>query len=362
MKIVIPVLSVGPSGGYRVISELSSAWVRMGHSVYILAQWTGAYPYFPTLAEFIWLNEHGHRINPEKGKSVLIQSGIKHVFQNLLALWTGLRREVETADVILANHSLTSYPVFATRSCSKKYYYIQAYEPETVKKRVKWISYFSYSLPLRQIVNSPVYIGYKNIKAKEYVPPGLDLSKMYPKNRRFAPDGKILIGCIGSKAWFKGVDNTLDAFAILQSRKKNLFEFRIAYGLFPEGHSLLPEIVTVMPQDDEELGDFYRSIDILIAPGKLQLGSAHYPVMEAMACGTVVITTGYLPASKESNNAWIVPVNDPTAIADAVEEIVDKPILREQRIKKALGDIQDYAWGNVADKMIALFNERQASL
>ena len=58
------------------------------------------------------------------------------------------------------------------------------------------------------------------------------------------------------------------------------------------------------PNCDSELADYYRSIDILIAPSFLQLGAYHYPVIEALACGTAVITAGYLPGNKY--NSWIL--------------------------------------------------------
>jgi len=42
-----------------------------------------------------------------------------------------------------------------------------------------------------------------------------------------------------------------------------------------------PACVVVVPGNDTELADYYRSVDILIAPGTVQHGAPHYPVMEA---------------------------------------------------------------------------------
>ena len=357
MKIVIPVLSVGPSGGYRVISELASAWVRKGHSVFILARWSGEKPYFPTLAEFIWIDDGGARIDPSSAANVPHRSGFNQVYHNLLALWHGLRREGRNADVLMANHSLTTYPVYFSRCTGKKYYYIQAYEPETIKRHLlKWIMHISYYLPLKQIANSPFYLNYKNVKAADFVPPGINLSIMFPENKKSRNGNNIILGCIGSKSWFKGIDNILDAYRLLRERGVPV-ELRIAYGLIPDGYRLPSDAEVVIPNNDCELGEFYRSVDILIAPGKLQHGSAHYPVMEAMACGIVVITTGYLPASMEANNSWIVRANNHVEIANAVESIIANPALREQRIQKALVDIQAYSWDTVATKMLSLFEK-----
>jgi len=70
---------------------------------------------------------------------------------------------------------------------SKKIYYVQAYEPEyyigtkTIKGYlIAIISALSYHLPLKRIVNSPIYIRYKNLRANEFVPPGIDLKNFKP--------------------------------------------------------------------------------------------------------------------------------------------------------------------------------------
>ncbi|WP_341479706.1 glycosyltransferase [Clostridium algidicarnis] len=68
------------------------------------------------------------------------------------------------------------------------------------------------------------------------------------------------------------------------------------------------------PDGDDNLADYYRNLDILVAPGHIQLGAIHYPVIEAMACNVPVITTGYYPANDE--NSFIVPVKRPDKIAE----------------------------------------------
>jgi glycosyltransferase involved in cell wall biosynthesis len=108
------------------------------------------------------------------------------------------------------------------------------------------------------------------------------------------------------------------------------FYLTVAFGNLPENwrHDRV-EILT--PASDTELSNFYREIDVLIAPGIVQLGACHYPVIEAMACGTPVITTGYYPA--DSTNSWIVPVKDSHAIANSVIDIFHK---NEDELNKIL--------------------------
>ena len=59
MRILIPVLGFGRGGGYRVLSELASAWTRAGHEVTMLVHREAGTPYFPTNARIIWSDVRG---------------------------------------------------------------------------------------------------------------------------------------------------------------------------------------------------------------------------------------------------------------------------------------------------------------
>jgi len=76
--------------------------------------------------------------------------------------------------------------------------------------------------------------------------------------------------------------------------------------------------------------------------------------MEAMACGIPVVTTGYLPANRD--NAWIVPVKNPTAIADAIADVFRDNDGRRARVNNALHDVAAFSWDRTAEKFIGLFN------
>lgn len=62
------------------------------------------------------------------------------------------------------------------------------------------------------------------------------------------------------------------------------------------------DIIQVFPKNDEELAFFYRSLDILIAAGHIQLGACHYPVLEGLASGVAVIHSGYLPGTSANSS------------------------------------------------------------
>jgi glycosyltransferase involved in cell wall biosynthesis len=355
MKILIPMIGFGSAGGYRVLSQLANYWQRAGHQVAFLVDYRTTAPYFPTVGKILRFGRDGSILDGDAGQGQEDFAAQGNAVSILLGMARALQRIGADYDVILANHSLTAFPVWLARTrAAKKFYYVQAYEPEYyglepgIKSRIlKFLSTLSYRLPLRQVANAPIYIGYRQIRATVWVPPGIDAATFHERSARPLLAPETTIGVIGRHELTKGTRYVLEAFEQLAQSDPHI-RLRVAFGNLPAGwHHERAEVV--VPASDEELADFYRSIDIMIAPGTVQLGACHYPVLEAMATGTPVVTTGYLPADR--TNAWIVPVKDSRAIADAVRSIQATPAPKiEERTERARADVAAFYWEAVADQ------------
>lgn len=355
MRILIPLLGFGRSGGARVLSELANAWLRNDHEVVFLCPDSSVDPYFPTNATILWV---GVDSAPSPERQTIAKTSWHY---NLRSLFLGLKKIGPQYDVILANHSLTAWPVaFASCGGAKKVYYVQAYEPEfslgknTFKGVMAAIvSAASYHLPLERIVNSPIYFRYRNLRAKEFVPPGLDLSVFKPKDteKDFGSAETIVIGCIGRIEPIKGTIYVLRAFEELHNNDKR-FVLKVAYGNLPENwnHS---RCEIVVPKNDVELAQYYRSLDVLVAAGTGQHGAPHYPVLEAGACGVAVVTTGYMGATSET--AWLVNNRDVQSIVDAIGLCVLKTSDRRRKIEAFLREVGHFGWERVAARFVSLF-------
>lgn len=366
MKILIPIIGFGAAGGYRVLSELANHWWDAGHIVDFLVDSRSPDPYFPTRVGVIRFDSTG-RILPAGSKpSEAFFTGSGNAYSIYYGMWRALQHIGHNYDVILANHSLTTFPVSLARTgAARKFYYVQAYEPEYyalnkgIKSRIlQLLSRASYRLPLVQIANAPIYIDYPAIHAARWIPPGIDSNVFYRRNSPpvFLQNEPWTIGVIGRHEPAKGTRYALEAFVEL-ARTDPYVRLKIAFGNLPEGwHHERAEVV--IPRNDAELADYYRSVDVLLAPGTLQLGAVHYPVLESMACGTPVITTGYLPANHE--NSWIVQIHNTKSIVEAARDIYLTP---EKHLKTKL----DYAhsatsaffWPIVAKKFLDAFNFKQ---
>jgi glycosyltransferase involved in cell wall biosynthesis len=353
-SILIPVLGFDRTGGYRVLAELANAWIRGGHAVAFLSPDSSDEPYFPTAAAVLWVDGSG---TVSATRRVAARGSARY---QSAALLRGLNRIGQRYDVVLANHSLTAWPVaFASCGRAAKFYYVQAYEPEfyTVRRTTKAyvlavLSALSYHLPLRRIVNADIYRRYKNLRARDVIPPGIDLEVFKPSDARPAIEksATVVLGCIGRREPQKGTAYALQAFESLYSYDRR-FRLKVAFGNLPDGWSH-EACEVVFPKNDSQLAEYYRSLDVLIAPGTIQHGAPHYPVLESWACGIPVVTTGYMGASNET--AWLVRNRDPASIREAVLNLLQDPTDRRRRISNALELAQGYGWEHIAERMAAL--------
>ena len=350
LKILIPILSFGRAGGMRVLSQLANYWKRNGCDVSFVAFYESENPYYPVNVNIIWIDSSGNEVNNNNNLIYDAKnSGIKRMF----ALYRFLKKHSNEYDIVLANSNKSAWPVWLG-SKSKNFYYVQAYEVEFYSKRnIKgllkrvsaWITYY---LPLNKVVNCEIYKNYKNLRAKYVVLPGLDLNIYYPKKLIKNHNKEFVVGCIGREAEWKGSNDVGEAIKILRSKGYKV-KFKVAFK--PVQYT---EHELVKPDGDENLADFYRSLDVLVAPGHIQLGAVHYPVIEAMACKVPVITTGYYPANNE--NSFIVPVKRPDIIADTLVEIIENYDSAIKKAEIAYTTVSQFDWKIVSVKFLNIFN------
>lgn len=365
MRILVPITAFGRAGGYRVLSELASHWIALGATVDFLVDHRSDPPYFPTRGGIRRFDLHGReRTLSTAGERFELSSNAPSIY---LGMWRALRRLAPEYDIVLANQSLTAWPVaLATlprRGRAGRIYYVQAYEPGYYRIEQGWrasvlgiLSAASYRLPLRQVVNAPIYLRYRGIRSEHWIPPGLD-DKIFTRRGTLPGSGGAAwtLGVIGRHEPTKGTADALAAFEQLASRWPNI-HLKIAYGNLPAGWSH-PRAEVVVPANDVELAAYYRSLDVMLAPGTAQLGACHYPVIEAMASGVPVVTTGYLPA--DETNAWIVPIHAPQSIASAVEQIMQTaPDPLAAKLDLAASAVEPFAWRAVAGRFLALLQDR----
>lgn len=341
MKILIPVLGFSKSGGYRTLSRFATEFVKAGHSVTFLVNHNSDEPYFPTSAAISWVNGFGWS-SQQREASKRKQSFISSFFSILFGCW----RARKQFDVVIANHSLTVLPIHISGIKAKKIYYIQAYEPEYyaemvgLKNRIfEYLSEGSYNMPFLRIVNAKIYLNYKSLSAQFMVYPGIDFSVFHTGGRSMQSHDFITIGTIARVEKEKGTRFIIEAFKVLQNIHSNV-RIRIAY---PENLKVTDfTFEGVTPKDDFQLADYYRSLDIYVAAGTVQFGAIHYPVIESMSCGTLVVTCPVYPVT--SSNGVLLEPESSENIVCKVTEVVNHIENYESHLKEALSTVEQFAW------------------
>lgn len=354
MRILIPVIGFGASGGMRVLSKLADEFIKAGHSVEFLAPYDRSNPYFPTSAKINTITVDF--VVPRCLRYLKFLSEIL-----FLSLW--VKKHQGKYDLVLANAWITAYIVlFAnTKKRLKKFYYIQAYEPDfcdelknpLVRVVLKFLAKKTYGFGFYPIVNSEIYKNYREIVACDVVEPGIDGDVFSPPVEYLRKD-PIKIGCIGRREVWKGTKTILDAIAAASKVLNVPIDVEVAFNL-PDGVVESDRIHLRNPHGDKKLADFYRSVDIFVAIGHIQSGAFHYPCMEAMACGKVVITN-YSPGN-ERDSIFINEVNE-ELISLKISEEITKPKFKKSELIEISEKIREkYAWSNVAIKMLNIFEK-----
>lgn len=352
MKILIPLVgSFSKEGGWRVLSELANSWMKLGHSVVFLSHKCYKKPYFPTDAQVLFYDNKGE-ISDNGDSEYPIPFGGPFRLRKLLQQ---ALNKLE-ADVVLATQHFTVNPIKKSTIKAKKYYYVQAYEPEFYEhgplryKVYKKIAENSYKKGLKTIVNSPMYLDYKGIKSDKVIYPGINLDLFYPDHSKNS-NNVFVLGSIGRKEIFKGTAYILEAFKILRKELGDKIELHLAFGN-PEW-SEIEGVKMYYPEGDLQLADFYRSIDCYICAQYIQLNAVHYPVIESMACGTPLITTGYYPSNEQ--NSWLIQTKDSNDIVNKVKEVINNPEKTKIKTNHALNAIKEFEWSILAQQMINYF-------
>lgn len=104
----------------------------------------------------------------------------------------------------------------------------------------------------------------------------------------------------------------------------------------------------------EKLVELYQQAEIFCFPSLKEW--FWFPIIEAQACWTPVITTNYEPMSElVPYKNMLVDPNDSEDIANKMLKIIEDKRLKEKLIREWLGYVKNFSWENTAKSFIDLF-------
>jgi glycosyltransferase involved in cell wall biosynthesis len=301
MKVVIPVEELHIGGGCKVIVDLSDTLTMRGHEVEI----------------------------------VILESGVVQypISCKLTRVYGLLKETIPYGDIILPNFYTTFAPAFEAwpAQCVRL---SLGFEPYWVADREKALWTYKQQIPIISISRWLDHQIYEHAGMRStIVSLGVDPAVFYPTPKSIeANQPKIILYIArdpeeGYK--LKGFDDFRKCMDIVNHEWPGDF---IVYLICPGRKLSLPGIPHrhFFPKDEEEMAALYRAADVFVSSSWFEAFSL--PPLEAMACGTPVVTTnsgGVLDFAAHMESAYITPPKDPRSLAQGICAVLtDKELVK----------------------------------
>lgn len=344
MKISVVMEDTSRTGGIRALVELANGLTARGHDcTIVLPRGTKPVP-FATTARIALV-----------GPRLPYVANIRNVSNMLL-----LQRFMPPSDVIIASSWRSAFPTYwsATQQSALGLFFVQADERlmlslSTLGKIKRRVAAAAYRLPLAWLTNS---VWLRDRMGAEFnnqgtiVNPGVDLAVFSAANRRPQPPEKLArrytIVSVGRALAIKGLPDLLAALETVSA------QLPIALVLISQDDLKLDAaypIEIVRAQSDQEIAELYRRADLFVYPSWFE--GFGLPPLEAMACGTPVVTTdcgGVRDFAVDGYNTLVVPPRDPDALAEAILRMLCQPELAATLARNGIATAANYTWGHFA--------------
>lgn len=338
MKVVIPVGDLHIGGGCKVLVDIANALMDRGHEAEIVMPQTGT---------------------------------VKYEVRCKLTIIPSLSMEyIPYGDIILPNFYTTVRPAFDAWP-NQTVRLSLGFEPYWVPDKVEALRTYQYDIPIISISSwlDDQIFNHVNKRSK-VINLGIDPNVFYPETEpkefdRNKPKVILYIARDPVDYQLKGFQDFADAMEIV--KKEYPWPF-IVHLICPERELSLPGIPykTFSSQDEKEMAEFYRSADLFVSSSWIEAFSL--PPLEAMACGTPVITTnsgGVLDFCSDLENAFITLPKNPHSLASGILSIMFSDILSKKLIAGGLQSARKFTktkyLQSIIDELETIYQKRAES-
>jgi glycosyltransferase involved in cell wall biosynthesis len=193
--------------------------------------------------------------------------------------------------------------------------------------------------------------------------PSQEPARMVAIRRRYdLPERYVLF--VGTLEPRKNVKTLLHAFAhVIADTPQDSLRLVIAGGEGWGGEDYLATVEALRMHDyvrftgfveDDDLPDLYRGALLFVYPSLYE--GFGLPVLEAMACGTPVITSNCTSLPEVAGDAaLLVDPTQPELLAAAISSVMNDGALRQALRAKGLTRARAFTWDAVAEQTLALY-------
>jgi glycosyltransferase involved in cell wall biosynthesis len=381
MKINFTLVGIGCTGGVKTFFELSDVLIRKGHEVYITTlggniDWVTN----KNIPKIIIPN--GIKNNKENSIYKLIKRNkiAKESIKKLIKIVSPsylYKRTINTldknnkilvanipdCDINVATYHSTAYAVLNSKK-GIPVYYMQHFEPYFYpdnypnNEKMKKYALDTYFLKMNRISNSAwLHDKLKNEYNVEstLITPGVRLNSEFHLYNNKDKNSKIVL-CMGKDIELKGFKDAIKAMEIVFAKENNVKW--LVYGTKkPKIESKKAPYEFIKFPSDLELAKLYSKANVVFVPSWYE--SFPLPPLEAMACGTPVVTIRYGTEDYaiDGENALIVESRNTEAMAEAILRIFHDRQLSEKLIQNGLETPKKHNWEKTANRVEKYFLE-----
>lgn len=186
--------------------------------------------------------------------------------------------------------------------------------------------------------------------------------------RRFGVSRDYLLA-VGSLQPRKNMVRLIRAYARLRSEREDFTAQMVVVGrklwlaseIFDEvkRQRWADDVILTGYVADEDLPPLYRAARAFVYPSLFE--GFGLPPLEAMACGTPVVTSDVSSLPEVTGDAaLLIDPTDEQALANALIEIVNNERLRAELREKGIAQAKKFAWRDAAEKTLRLYQEAYA--
>lgn len=363
-KINYIIYSTGRTGGNRTLLNFMNELVKLGHEVSIT---TLNYDNWFPLSRDVTIISEKTKFDPYFYGMKLINRN--NVISRNIVLMNKLSDLAPKSDINVATFSPTAYIAsWKSMDGSIPFYHMQHFETimfnDPLMKKFVSDTYF---LPIHKISNS-IWLRDRlfELTGRKYsiVNPAIEHEVFYQRNMDFngirTGENKINIVALGKGGWknAKGIYDAVKRIQSIEPNKKIVLHY---FGHTPPEFIPFDGNSTVFHKDlsDSELALLYSNSDIQVTFSTAE--SFPLPPLEAMACGSSVITTPYGTEdyAVDEENALIVEPNNIDMLTQKIKILVDNEELRNKLKENGIMTAKRY---NYKDQTKILESEMKVAL
>jgi glycosyltransferase involved in cell wall biosynthesis len=367
MKINFTLYSTSMTGGVRAIFEVANGLSQRGHEV-IITSLEGDHTWFPLNATVNYVEKPNFIkiLNPVKqlkSRESLRYSSISPVLDQMKMgfdadLIKPLTYAIPDCDINVATWFFTTFAVYRSNK-GKEFYFFMDFD-ELAKKHGHY-----YHMLFKESLYLPLNIITISTWLKEWIMENYSKDAVVAgvgiEHNVFYPRPTILEDVEGYKIMgifrgfdYKGDSDLINALNIVVEEIPEINPIIVCsketFNDLINKHTFKFQYTFIESPSDDTLAKLYSSSDLFVFASHIE--GYGLPPLEAMACGTPVITTdckGVRNFVVHEKNALMVPAKEPEAIAESLINMYNNPDLAKKLKEEGILTAKNFTWERVVD-------------